>query len=63
VLPARVLGKPPLETGPNAKVTIDIETMSNEFFREMQWDPTSGRPSRARLIELGLDYVAEQIHA
>jgi len=63
VLPDRVLGKPPLETGPNANFTIDIETLSNEFFQEMQWDPKSGRPSRDRLVELGLDYVAEQIYA
>lgn len=62
VLPDRVLGKPPLEKGPNANVTIDIETLSNEFFDEMQWDPTSGRPNRDRLVELGLDYVVEEIH-
>ena len=63
VLPDRVLGKPPLETVPNANFRVDIETLSNEFFQEMQWDPKSGRPSRDRLVELGLDYVAEQIYA
>jgi aldehyde:ferredoxin oxidoreductase len=62
VLPDRVLGKPPLKKGPNANVTIDIETLSNEFFEEMQWDPTSGRPNRDRLVQLGLDYVAEKIY-
>ena len=62
VLPDRVLGKPPLETGPNANFTIDIEAMSNEFFEEMQWDPKSGRPNHDRLVELGLEYVAEQIY-
>lgn len=62
VLPDRVLGKPPLETGPNANFTIDIETMSNEFFEEMQWDAKTGRPNRDHLVELGLDYVAEQIY-
>jgi aldehyde:ferredoxin oxidoreductase len=62
VLPDRVLGKPPLETGPNANFTIDIETLSNEFFEEMQWNPDSGCPDRDRLVELGLDYVVDQIY-
>lgn len=62
VLPDRVLGKPPLEAGPSANYTIDIETLSNEFFEEMQWDPDSGRPKRGRLVELGLDHIVEQIY-
>lgn len=62
-LPDRVLGSPPLDTGPNANITIDIDTLTSEFFEEMMWNPSNGRPSHKRLLELGLDYVAEQIYA
>ena len=62
VLPDRVLGKPALNSGPNAHFTIDIETLSKAFFKEMQWDSKSGRPDQNRLVALGLDYVSEQIY-
>ncbi|KPJ88529.1 MAG: hypothetical protein AMJ53_16670, partial [Gammaproteobacteria bacterium SG8_11] len=62
VLPARVLGKPALDSGPNAHFTIDIETLSQAFFKEMQWDSKSGRPDHNRLVALGLDYVNEQLY-
>jgi aldehyde:ferredoxin oxidoreductase len=61
VLPDRVLGNPPQNTGPNANFTIDIKTLSNEFYEEMNWDPVSGCPERDRLVALGLDYVVAQL--
>lgn len=62
VLPDRVKGLPPLESGPNANVTLGLDTMSAEFFRVMEWDAETGRPSRERLQALGLAEVAELLY-
>ena len=60
--PKRVLGDPPLRTGPSRGITLDLETMTKEFYKEMKWDWPSGRPEKARLKELGLDFVAEELY-
>jgi aldehyde:ferredoxin oxidoreductase len=57
----RVLGKPPLKDGPVADVTIDEDTMIKEYFNTMDWDLKTAKPSKEKLQELGLDYVAEEI--
>lgn len=47
-------GIPPLKEGPLKGITVDIETMKKEFFKEMDWDTKTGMPSEARLKELDL---------
>ncbi|MDO8785701.1 MAG: aldehyde ferredoxin oxidoreductase C-terminal domain-containing protein, partial [Syntrophales bacterium] len=54
-LPARLTGSPPLSDGPLKGVSIDIETLKTEHFREMGWDEKTGRPSEEKLRELSLD--------
>lgn len=58
-LPGRVLG--PLQDGPTAGVQVDNETQVREFLEEMGWDPRSGRPTRERLLQLGLGDVAADL--
>lgn len=61
--PDRVLGKPPLKSGPLAEVTIEkeVEKLVEEYFKSMDWDLETGKPSRNKLIELGLEDVARDL--
>ncbi len=61
-LPDRILGKPPLPDGPTAGKTVDADTMRKEYFAAMDWGPDTGKPSRAKLLELGLEDVAESLY-
>ncbi|MDO5117693.1 MAG: aldehyde ferredoxin oxidoreductase C-terminal domain-containing protein, partial [Eggerthellaceae bacterium] len=59
----RMLGKPPLEEGPLKGVTIDVETMGDEFFKHMGIDPKTGIPLRESLEEVGgMDDVIADIY-
>jgi aldehyde:ferredoxin oxidoreductase len=59
-LPRRVLGDPPLASGPTADVTVDNETQIRDYFRAMGWDYETGRPKRETLERLGLDFAADR---
>jgi aldehyde:ferredoxin oxidoreductase len=58
-LPDRVLGKPPLKAGPLAGVTVDEDTMIKEYLTAMDWDLETAKPSKKKLLELGLTDVAQ----
>lgn len=60
-VPDRVLGIPAQDTGPVQGVTIDEETLLEEYMTAEQWEPVTARPYRERLLELGLDDVVEDI--
>jgi aldehyde:ferredoxin oxidoreductase len=55
--PDIALGKPAFQTGPTKNITVDLHTLIREFCEEMEWDPETGRPSRKKLTELGLDWL------
>jgi len=57
-VPDRVLGKPPQKEGPLAGITIDEDTMIKEYLVAMDWDTSTAKPSKNKLIELGLEDVA-----
>ncbi len=57
----RVLGKPPLKEGPLAGVTVDEDTMIKEYLTAMDWDLKTAKPSKKKLLELGLADVAEEL--
>jgi aldehyde:ferredoxin oxidoreductase len=57
----RVLGKPPLKAGPLAGVTIDEDTMIKEYLAAMDWDLKTAKPSKKKLLELGLTDVAQEL--
>ena len=42
----RLVGKPPMEDGPLAGVTIDEAVVDREFLEAMDWDLTTTRPGR-----------------
>ncbi len=60
-LPPRVIGQPPLKEGPIANVTVDVASMAKEFFEAMDWDTVTGKPSKKKLHELGLEEVAREL--
>ena len=57
----RMVGLPPLREGPAKGITVDMDTLLQDFLEAMEWDLVTGRPSRKRLIELGLKDVAEEL--
>jgi aldehyde:ferredoxin oxidoreductase len=57
----RPIGKPPLQAGPTANVTVDAEGMRVKYFEGMGWDLKTGKPSRERLMASGLEDVAQDL--
>ncbi len=43
-------------------MTLDMQTMLNEFFREFGWDYGKGLPDIERLDSLGLDEVKKALY-
>jgi len=65
-LPGRVVGQPgepAFEEGPHKGFILDIETMRKEFLEIMEWDPQTSKPSRQKLVELGLADVAAALYS
>jgi aldehyde:ferredoxin oxidoreductase len=55
----RAMGRPPLEAGPRAGVTVDVSDLRDAYLATMDWDPVTALPSRERLAALGLgDLIA-----
>jgi aldehyde:ferredoxin oxidoreductase len=57
----RVYGAAPLKEGPLAGVSIDIKKHDYWNLGALDWDLNSGKPSKKKLLSLGLNDVAEQL--
>ena len=57
----RIIGDPPQEAGPLAGVTTDIEGEINWNLGALDWDRFSTKPSRRKLMDLGLEDVAQDL--
>lgn len=53
LLPPRSVGEPPQTEGPLKGVTVDHKGFIRNFFKAVDWDETTGRPSRSSLERLG----------
>ena len=60
--PARLLGDPPKTIGPRAGISIKPEELYTEYYQAMGWDPETGKPSKETLLELDMDFVAEELY-
>jgi aldehyde:ferredoxin oxidoreductase len=60
-IPGRILGRPPQKVGPLAGVSVDAETLVNEYLTAMDWDLKTAKPSEKKLRELGLEDVARAL--
>jgi aldehyde:ferredoxin oxidoreductase len=60
-VPDRVIGQPPQKEGPLAGVTVDEDTMDAEYLAAMDWDLNTAKPSKNKLLELGLEDVSQEL--
>ena len=54
----RIIGLPPFQDGPLAGVTSDLEGQISENLAALDWDQITTKPSRKKLLELGMDDIA-----
>ena len=57
----RIIGVPPQKEGPLAGVTADIEAQVYWSLGALDWDRVTTKPSRQKLLGLGLDDIAEEL--
>ncbi|UCG88437.1 MAG: aldehyde ferredoxin oxidoreductase C-terminal domain-containing protein, partial [Gemmatimonadota bacterium] len=62
-VPGRMIGSPPLQGGPLQGVTVDIDVQIRDYLEAMGWDTETGVPKKETLLDLGLDFVAADLHA
>ncbi|MFC1532409.1 aldehyde ferredoxin oxidoreductase family protein [Thermodesulfobacteriota bacterium] len=62
-LPERLMTEPLSEGASKGHVISeeDLKVMLDEYYLLRGWDPNTGKPTREKLVELGLDYVADQL--
>jgi aldehyde:ferredoxin oxidoreductase len=57
----RILGKPPLTAGPLAGVTPPADAQIYWNLGALDWDRNTTKPSKAKLMSLGLNDIAEEL--
>ena len=60
-LHGRLTGNPPLQAGNLKGVTLDVDTMVQEYCQAMRWNTETARPEARRLRELGLDFLIPDV--
>ena len=57
----RIIGRPPQKGGPLAGVSTDMEAQAYWNLGALDWDRVTTKPSKRKLLELGLNDVAEEL--
>lgn len=57
----RIIGNPPQTAGPLAGITSDIEAQDYWNLGALDWDRVTTKPSKAKLLSLGLKNVADDL--
>jgi aldehyde:ferredoxin oxidoreductase len=57
-----VIGRPPLDAGPTAGRTVDVDVQVADYLEAVGWDAKTGAPTRETLERLGLDFVTEDLY-
>jgi len=60
--PPRTIGQPPLEGGPVAGVTVDLDTQVRDYLEAIGWDTETGKPTKETLERLGLGFAVADLH-
>ena len=60
-VPGRMVGKPKSGKGPLGDVTVEEEALASEYLSAMNWDLKTAKPSRDKLLELGMEDVAKAL--
>ncbi len=58
----RIIGKPALKAGPVANITADLEAQVYWNMGALDWDRMTAKPSKAKLLALGLNDVAKDLY-
>jgi len=59
----RIIGNPPMKTGPLADVTVDVEQLADNFYTALDWNPADGVPKLEALRRIGgLDNVIRDLY-
>jgi hypothetical protein len=58
----RIIGRPPQKKGPLAGKRTDIEAQIYWNLGKLDWDRLTTIPSRERLLKLGMDDIANELH-
>jgi aldehyde:ferredoxin oxidoreductase len=53
----------PLDEGTSADLVPEMDKMLREYYAYRAWDWETGRPSKEKLLELGMNQVAEDLYA
>ncbi len=56
--PDRMRGVPPKTEGARAGITFTHDEVYSDYLELMDWDQATAKPSKAKLLELGLDDIA-----
>jgi len=57
----RIIGDPPQKEGPLAGVTADLVPQVYWCLGALDWDRVTTKPSRQKLLDLGLNDIAEEL--
>lgn len=57
----RIIGEPPQKEGPLANITADLMPQVYWCLGALDWDRVTTKPSKRKLLELGLDDIAEEL--
>ncbi len=60
--PGRVIGRPPLQQGPTAGRTVEVDAQVEDYLEAMGWDTKTGVPRKETLVGLGLEEVAADLY-
>jgi aldehyde:ferredoxin oxidoreductase len=58
----RIIGDPPQKAGPLAGIRADIEAQNYWNLGALDWDRVTTKPSKAKLLSLGLNKVADDLY-
>jgi aldehyde:ferredoxin oxidoreductase len=61
-VPGRIIGKPPHKIGVLSGITVDTDTLIREYLTLMDWDLKTARPSKNKLLKLGLEDIARTLY-
>ena len=57
----RIQGIPPQSQGPLKGITIHMDEQIEFHCKQLGWDPETSKPTKEKLLELGLDDVARDL--
>ncbi len=60
-MPERARGFPPLDAGPLKGITPPLDTLRQDFYRAMGWDPITAMPLDSTLKQLDLEQVRDEL--